>query len=110
MVAPTPVSAYLHSAAMVKAGIYLMARLLPILGGTGAWTIVLGGIGVATMVVGSLVMIAQRDLKRLLAYATITVLGTLFLLLGLESASAVKAAMVYMIVHALYKAGCHPDQ
>lgn len=103
MIAPTPVSAFLHSAAMVKAGIYLLARLLPVLGGTDAWHWMVGGVGAMTMLVGALLAIGQQNLKRLLAYSTVAVLGILFLLLGIGTVSAIKAAMVYLLVHGLYK-------
>ena len=82
MEAPTPVSAYLHSATMVKAGVYLVARLHPVLGGSPAWHYAITLAGAATMLTGALLALAQRDLKRLLAYSTVSALGTLMLLLG----------------------------
>ena len=103
MEAPTPVSAYLHSATMVKAGVYLLARLSPVLGGTEAWHYLLGCAGGATMLTGAVMALLQKDLKRILAYSTVSGLGTLVLLLGLHTSSAVKAAMVFLLVHALYK-------
>lgn len=105
MAAPTPVSAYLHSATMVKAGVYLLARLHPVLGGTDAWLVSVGGAGLLTMLVGGLLAFGQRDLKRLLAYSTVSALGALVLLLGLGSVapSAVRAAVVFLLAHALYK-------
>ncbi len=103
MEAPTPVSAYLHSATMVKAGVYLLARLSPILGGTPAWTAIVGGFGATTMVVGSLLALHQTDLKRILAYTTVSALGTLVLLIGIGGEAAVTAAMVFLLAHALYK-------
>ncbi|MBX3041228.1 MAG: DUF4040 domain-containing protein [Bdellovibrionaceae bacterium] len=104
MAAPTPVSAYLHSATMVKAGVYLVARLHPALGATELWHILLLLIGSVTAVLGPLMALREQDLKRLLAYSTIGALGLLMMLLGLGSESAMQAAMVYLIVHSLYKA------
>lgn len=103
MAAPTPVSAYLHSATMVKAGIYLLARLNPTLGGTHAWLVILTVVGGLTMLVGAAVAVTQTDLKRILAYSTVSVLGTLTLLLGLGTQAAATAAMVYLVAHSLYK-------
>ncbi len=103
MEAPTPVSAYLHSATMVKAGIYLLARLSPALGGTQAWMAILTATGALTMVLGAWLAIQQVDLKRLLAYSTLAVLGLLTMLLGLGVEAAVKAAVLYLLVHSLYK-------
>jgi multicomponent Na+:H+ antiporter subunit A len=103
MEAPTPVSAYLHSATMVKAGVYLLARLSPALGGTEAWHYLVTGAGMATMLLGALLALAQTDLKRILAYSTVSTLGALVLLLGLDTTLSVKAAMLFLLVHALYK-------
>lgn len=103
MEAPTPVSAYLHSATMVKAGVYLLARLSPILGDTSAWTISVSAFGATTMLVGGILSFYQTDLKRILAYTTVSALGTLMLLIGLGSEHAVSAAMVFLLAHALYK-------
>lgn len=103
MEAPTPVSAYLHSATMVKAGIYMIARLTPVLGGTDLWSVSLTSVGAVTMFLGAYVAFFKNDLKAVLAYLTINVLGTLTMLLGLGTQLAVKAAMVYMIAHAMYK-------
>jgi multicomponent Na+:H+ antiporter subunit A len=103
MEAPTPVSAYLHSATMVKAGVYLLARLGPALGGTEAWTYAVGGGGLVTMLVGGYLALAQTDLKRLLAYSTVSALGMLVLLIGLGAPLAVEAAVVLLLAHALYK-------
>jgi multicomponent Na+:H+ antiporter subunit A len=103
MVAPTPVSAYLHSATMVKAGVYLLARLAPVLGGTPAWTTTLVLVGGATAVVGAVVAIEQRALKRILAYATVSALGIMVLLIGLGTAAAATALVVFLLGHALYK-------
>jgi multicomponent Na+:H+ antiporter subunit A len=103
MEAPTPVSAYLHSATMVKAGIYLIARFQPMLGGTDEWQYGVTGIGAITMVVACFLALQQTDLKRLLAYSTVAVLGALTMLLGIGSEEAVAAAVVFLFAHALYK-------
>lgn len=103
MAAPTPVSAYLHSATMVKAGVYLLARLDPILGGTPFWQSSLVTVGVITMLLGAYLAWQQIDLKRILAYSTISALGTLVMLIGLGTPSALKAAVVFLVVHSLYK-------
>ncbi len=103
MEAPTPVSAYLHSATMVKAGVYLLARLSPVLGGSEAWHYLVTGAGTATMLLGALIALWQRDLKRLLAYSTVSTLGALVLLLGLDTVLSVKAGMLFLLAHALYK-------
>lgn len=103
MEAPTPVSAYLHSATMVKAGVYLLARLGPILGGNDAWHYLVTGAGTTTMLLGAIMALQPKDLKRILAYSTISTLGALVLLVGLDTTLSVKAAMVFLIVHALYK-------
>lgn len=103
MEAPAPVSAYLHSATMVKAGIYLLARLSPIVGGTDAWFALLVSAGGVTMLAGAILSVLQKDLKLILAYATVSSLGMLTLLLGLHTELGVQAAMVFLLVHALYK-------
>jgi multicomponent Na+:H+ antiporter subunit A len=103
MEAPTPVSAYLHAATMVKAGIYLLARCSPILGGTLLWQYSLTAVGSATMLIGAYLAMQQTDMKRILAYATVSALGLLTLLLGLGTTLAVQAAMTYLLVHSLYK-------
>jgi multicomponent Na+:H+ antiporter subunit A len=103
MEAPTPVSAYLHSATMVKAGIYLLARFTPILGDTTAWISIVSIVGALTMVVGGILALYQTDLKRLLAYSTVSALGTLTLLLGLGTTTSAMAAIVFLLAHALYK-------
>jgi multicomponent Na+:H+ antiporter subunit A len=103
MAAPTPVSAYLHSATMVKAGIYLLARLTPVLGGTDEWHYIVSLTGALTMLTGAVMAMVQTDLKRLLAYSTVSALGTIILLIGLNTSLAIKAAIVFMIVHSLYK-------
>lgn len=103
MAAPTPASAYLHAATMVKAGVYLLARLSPVLGGTPVWQGTLVAVGLVTMVGGALLAFGHTDLKRVLAYATVSVLGTLVLLLGLGTARAAQAMAVYLVAHAFYK-------
>ena len=103
MAAPTPVSAYLHSATMVKAGIFLIARLDPVLGGPVAWHRFLTLAGAATMIFGAVLALRQKDLKRILAYTTVAALGTLTLLFGIGTTLAVKAAAVFLLVHSLYK-------
>ncbi len=103
MAAPTPVSAYLHSATMVKAGIYLMLRLTPVLGGTPLWTALVAGAGLVTMVGGAWRAVQETDLKRILAYSTISALGVLTLLLGIGTREAIIAAIVYLVAHACYK-------
>lgn len=103
MSAPTPASAYLHSATMVKAGIYLLARLNPALGGTDTWFWVLSLFGLATMLTGAYLGLKQNDLKALLAYSTISQLGVLVALIGQGSEIASKALVIGILAHALYK-------
>ena len=103
MSAPTPASAYLHSATMVKAGIYLMARMYPAMGGTELWLQTLTIVGVITMLMGAYLGLKQNDLKALLAYSTISQLGILMALIGQDSAYAFKALMIGIVAHALYK-------
>jgi multicomponent Na+:H+ antiporter subunit A len=103
MEAPTPVSAYLHSATMVKAGVYLLARLSSVLGGTEAWVQLVTTGGAVTMVYGAYLGFRETDLKRILAYSTVSALGLLTMLLGLGTKAAVQAAMVFLFAHALYK-------
>jgi len=103
MEAPTPVSAYLHSATMVKAGVYLLARMSPVVGGTDIWIVTVSVAGVVTMLVGGWLTLVQSDLKRILAYSTVSALGMITLLLGLGGHLAVHAAMAVLLGHALYK-------
>jgi multicomponent Na+:H+ antiporter subunit A len=103
MAAPTPVSAYLHSATMVKAGVYLLARMTPILGGTTFWSTALMVVGGVTMVGAAWRSVQETDLKRVLAFSTVSALGSLVLMLGIGTPGAVMAAVVYMIAHAGYK-------
>jgi multicomponent K+:H+ antiporter subunit A len=104
MAAPTPVSAYLHSATMVKAGVFLLARLWPVLAGTDSWFWIVGGAGAATLLLGAYAAMFQNDLKALLAYSTISHLGLITLLLGLNSELAAVAAVFHMMNHATFKA------
>ncbi|MFD2239081.1 hydrogen gas-evolving membrane-bound hydrogenase subunit E [Aureimonas populi] len=104
MAAPTPVSAYLHSATMVKAGVFLLARLSPSLGGSDLWLWLLVPSGAATMLIGSVWALRQTDLKLMLAFTTLMALGQIVMLLGLGTVAAVTAAMVMLLAHALYKA------
>lgn len=104
MAAPTPVSAYLHSATLVKAGIFLMARLWPVMAGTDAWFLIVGTAGLITLLLGAYTAIFQNDLKGLLAYSTISHLGLITLLLGLGSELALVAAVFHVMNHAAFKA------
>lgn len=104
MAAPTPVSAYLHSATMVKAGVFLLARLWPVLSGTDLWSWLVGGAGLATLLLGSYVAMFQHDLKRVLAYSTISHLGLITLLFGLNSPLAAVAGVFHIMNHATFKA------
>jgi len=104
MAAPTPVSAYLHSATMVKAGIFLMGLMLPVLGGTQAWTLTLTIAGGITLMIGGLFGMRQTDLKKILAGTTLAVLGMITLLLGIGTEKSVLAAVLVLLGHALYKA------
>lgn len=103
MQAPSPVSAYLHSATMVKAGIYLLMRLSPVMGGTPEWKYILTITGAITMVLGGYFAYSQTDFKKVLAYTTISALGTLVLMLGIDTDISIKAAIIFLLVHALYK-------
>jgi len=104
MQAPTPASAYLHSSTMVKAGVYLLARLHPALGGTEEWAAILIPIGTITFLLGAFMAIGQHVLKRLLAYTTVSALGAMVMLLGLGSADTIKAVAAFVLAHAFYKA------
>lgn len=104
MEAPSPISAYLHSATMVKAGVYLLARLSPVLGGTALWHDTLLATGMITMVLGATMGFAQRDMKKMLAYTTVSVLGLLVALIGVGTSAAFKALIVFWTAHAFYKA------
>jgi len=104
MAAPTPVSSYLHSATMVKAGVFLLARLWPVMGGTEPWFWLVGGAGLLTLLIGGYAAMFQNDLKGLLAYSTISHLGLITLLLGLNSPLAAVAAVFHIMNHATFKA------
>ncbi|MBX3741550.1 MAG: DUF4040 domain-containing protein [Akkermansiaceae bacterium] len=104
MSAPTPVSAYLHSATMVKAGIILLVKLWPAFSGLPLWQWTITPAGAVTMLAGASMAILQTDLKRLLAYSTVSMLGAMTMLLGLGSPAALKAAFVLILAHGLYKA------
>jgi len=104
MAAPTPVSAYLHSATMVKAGVFLLVRLYPVLSGTDMYTYTVSTVGATTLLVGAWIAIFQHDLKGLLAYSTISHLGLITLLLGLSTPLAVVAALFHILNHATFKA------
>src|SRR5690606_23835739 len=104
MAAPTPVSAYLHSATMVKAGVFLLARFWPVLAGTDEWFYIIGGAGLCTLVLGAYAAIFQQDMKGVLAYSTISHLGLITLLLGLNSTLGLVAAIFHMMNHATFKA------
>src|SRR5690606_23022892 len=95
---------YLHSATMVKAGVFLLARLWPVLAGTEAWFWLVGGAGMATLLLGAYVAMFQHDLKRVLAYSTISHLGLITLLLGLNSPLAAVAGVFHIMNHATFKA------
>ena len=104
MKAPTPVSAFLHSATMVKAGIYLLARLHPVRGDTMVWSNVLAIIGAITMFMGAYFALTKKDMKSILAYTTMNALGVLVMLIGTGTATAMKAMLLYLVIHAFYKA------
>ncbi len=105
MAAPTPVSAYLHSATMVQAGVYLVARMTPILGHTQLWFWLLTTFGSLTMVVTAMLALRSDDMKRMLAYSTTMALGLLMFLLATDQPAMVQAAILFFFAHALYKAG-----
>ncbi len=104
MAAPTPVSVYLHSATMVKAGVFLLTRLWPVLAGTEAWFWIVGTTGLLTLVLGAYAAMFQQDMKGVLAYSTISHLGLITLLLGLNSSLALLAAIFHTMNHATFKA------
>ncbi|MTW21095.1 monovalent cation/H+ antiporter subunit A [Allochromatium palmeri] len=104
MSAPTPVSAYLHSATMVKAGVFLLARLFPVLADGGLWFALVGGVGLATFLFGAYVALFKHDMKGLLAYSTISHLGLMVFLIGLGTPLGVVAGLFHAINHAVFKA------
>jgi multicomponent Na+:H+ antiporter subunit A len=103
MEAPTPVSAFLHSATMVKAGVYLLMRMHPVLGDTMLWTTILPLFGGATLIVGTLLAVRQTDLKLMLAYTTVASLGLLVMLTGTSWEKAIEGAALYLLAHSLFK-------
>ncbi|MEJ8802391.1 putative monovalent cation/H+ antiporter subunit A [Pontibacter sp. H249] len=103
MAAPTPVSAYLHSATMVKAGIYLLARLTPVFTGSEVWEYTLIATGGVTAVLGAFLALQHTDMKAILAYTTISALGLIVLMLGIGTTDALTAMLVFLLAHALYK-------
>lgn len=103
MAAPTPVSAYLHSATMVKAGIFLLARFFPVFSGTPEWIWLVGGAGMVTFVLGAYIALFKHDLKGLLAYSTLSHLGLITLLFGFSTEMALVAALFHIINHATFK-------
>ena len=104
MAAPTPVSAYLHSATMVKAGLFLMARLWPVLAGTPEWFYIVATTGLITMVLGAVIALFKDDLKALLAFSTVSHLGLITMLLGMGTKLAAVVAVFHIINHATFKA------
>ncbi|WP_417249490.1 monovalent cation/H+ antiporter subunit A [Celeribacter sp.] len=104
MAAPTPVSAYLHSATMVKAGIFLMARMWPVLSGTTEWFVIVTTVGLITMVLGAVIALFKHDLKALLAFSTVSHLGLITMLLGMGTPFGAMAAVFHILNHATFKA------
>ena len=103
MVAPTPVSAYLHAAAMVKAGIYLMLLFSPALGGTIVWQSILISTGLLTAVMGAIFAMRRFDLKEIMAYSTVSQLGLIVAVIGIGTPAALATAALYTLAHALFK-------
>jgi multicomponent K+:H+ antiporter subunit A len=104
MAAPTPVSAYLHSATMVKAGIFLLGRLFPAFAGTETWFYIVSGVGLTTQLFAAYVALFRHDLKGLLAYSTVSHLGLIALLFGFGTPAGAVAAVFHIINHAVFKA------
>lgn len=104
MVAMTPVSAYLHAATMVKAGVYLLMRFSPLFAGRAAWALLLIGVGLATALVGAVLALREHDLKAVLAQSTVSQLGLLVAVIGVGTPVALAAAMLHTVAHALFKA------
>lgn len=105
MEAPTPVSAYLHSATMVKAGVFLLMRVHPMLGETALWETVLPVVGGATLLAGTVLAVRDTDMKLMLAYTTIASLGLLVMLLGVGNDGAIEGAVLYLVAHSFFKGG-----
>src|SRR5690606_31666880 len=104
MAAPTPVSAYLHSATLVKAGVFLLMRFWPVLSGTESWFLIVSAVGLTTLTLGAFLAMFQNDLKGVLAYSTISHLGLITFLLGLGTPLAWVAALFHTVNHAVFKA------
>lgn len=104
MAAPTPVSAYLHSATMVKAGIFLLGRFWPVFSDTEAWFLIVAPVGLITMLIGAWIALFKDDLKALLAYSTVSHLGLTIMLLGMGTPLAAVAAVFHILNHATFKA------
>ena len=104
MSAPTPVSAYLHSATMVKAGVFLLARLWPVLAGTQIWFLIVAPVGLATMLIAAWIALFKDDLKAILAFSTVSQLGMMTMLLGFGTAAAAIVAVFHIVNHATFKA------
>ena len=104
MAAPTPVSAYLHSATMVKAGLFLLARLWPVFAATDAWFLIVAPVGLVTMLIGAWIALFRNDLKSLLAFSTVSHLGLTTMLLGMATPLAAVAAVFHILNHATFKA------
>ncbi|MCD2317052.1 monovalent cation/H+ antiporter subunit A [Sphingomonas sp. IC-11] len=104
MAAPTPVSAYLHSATMVKAGVFLLARLWPVLSGTEWWFYLVATTGLVTMVAGAAIALFKQDLKAILAYSTVSQLGLMTMLFGFGTPAAALAGIFHLLNHSLFKA------
>ena len=104
MAAPTPVSCYLHAATMVKAGVYLLAVLMPVLSGTGLWLGLVGGMGAMTAAYAGLRLTVQSDAKGLVAWSTVSALGLMMLLVGIATPMAATALVCLVLAHATYKA------
>ena len=104
MKAPTPVSTYLHSATMVKAGVYLLIRFTPVLGATELWNNTITIVGGFTMLYAAFMILFKKDLKEILAFSTVSALGIMFFLIGIGSNMAIAAVLVFILTHGLYKA------
>lgn len=104
MAAPTPVSAFLHSATLVKAGVFLLVRFFPVLGETQLWFFIVTGTGMATLLLASVFALFRHDLKGLLAYSTVSHLGLITALAGIGSSGAILAAIFHIVNHAVFKA------
>lgn len=103
MVAPAPVSAYLHAAAMVKAGIYLLLRFSPVFEGVVIWQAMLITGGLITALIGALFALQRHDIKEIMAYSTVSQLGFLVATIGIGTPTAIAAAIIHVIAHALFK-------